>query len=79
VLVPEHPNKEIREAILYAERRGWVFVKAGPRSHLHGRLFCPLRDREGHIVGVQSTPKNPMAHARRIRRAVDRCDHQAQE
>ena len=39
-----HPNKHIREAIQYAEHCGWTFVKAGPRSHLYGRLFCPRRD-----------------------------------
>lgn len=70
-----HPNKHIRDAIKYAEQHGWTFVKAGPRSHLYGRLFCPRRDPEGHIFGVQSTPRVPEHHASGIRRAVDRCDH----
>ena len=70
-----HPNKHIREAIGYAEENGWTFVPAGPRSHLYGRLFCPRRDRYGHIFGVQCTPRIPEHHAREIRRAVDRCDH----
>ncbi|MBC8876853.1 MAG: hypothetical protein H8E44_46085 [Planctomycetes bacterium] len=71
----KHPNKHIRQAIEYAEQNGWTFVKAGPRSHLFGRLYCPRRDPDGHIFGVQSTPRVPENHARDIRRAVDRCEH----
>lgn len=72
----EHPNKHIRDAIRYAEDNGWSFMKAGPRAHVFGMLLCPLRSREGHRVRVDSTPRHPEAHAQRIRRAVDRCDHE---
>lgn len=71
----EHPNKNIREAIRYAEQYGWTFVKASSRAHIYGQLFCPRRDRDGHIIRVHSTPTNPENHARKICRAVDNCDH----
>jgi hypothetical protein len=45
-----HPNKHIREAIEYAEQRGWEFVKAGARAHSFGALYCPHRERDGCIL-----------------------------
>jgi hypothetical protein len=44
-----------------------------------GRLFCPHADRDGCQVGVYGTPRDGDAHARQIRRAVDRCPHQKME
>lgn len=74
-MTPRHPNKDIREAIEYAVSKGWRVEKAGPRAHPWGHLYCPERSREGHIIRVWSTPKNPQNHARDIRTAVDRCEH----
>ena len=70
---PRHPNKHIEKAIQYAEAIGWT-VKT-PASHAWGRLFCPLRTRDGCIVSVWSTPRVPENHARHIRREVDLCPH----
>ncbi len=70
-----HPNKHIREAIKYATDCGWRVVKAGGRAHIWGTLLCPLREREGCYFRVHSTPRNPETHARRIRQAVDDCQH----
>ncbi|MDA1049533.1 MAG: hypothetical protein O3C40_03515 [Planctomycetota bacterium] len=70
-----HPNKHIREAIEYAEQHGWTFVKASARAHIYGTLYCPLRTRDGHRQPVYSTPRSPENHARRIREAVNNCDH----
>lgn len=70
-----HPSKPIREAIEYAEANGWTFAKAGPRAHIFGTLYCPLRTRDGHRQPVFSTPRSPENHARRIREAVDKCEH----
>ena len=70
-----HPDKEIREAIEYAENNGWTFVKSGPRAYCYGRLYCPASSRGGCIVSVYSTPKNPGRHARHIRSEVDKCPH----
>jgi hypothetical protein len=70
---PRHPNKEIEEAVAYAEAHGWEFVRQG--SHAWGILHCPERSREGHRFNVHSTPRNPYRHAEKIRRAVDRCTH----
>jgi hypothetical protein len=69
----KHPNKHIREAIEYAENHGWRFVKSAPRAHSFGKLYCPQPG--GCIEFVRSTPRNPEAHARDLRRAVDRCPH----
>jgi hypothetical protein len=71
---PRHPNKEIEAAVAYAEAHGWEYVRKG--SHAWGVLHCPRRGRDGHRKSVWSTPRNPFAHAKDIRKAVDSCDHQ---
>ena len=71
----KHQNKHIREAIAYAESRGWTFHKAGPRAHIYGEIYCPEHNRAGCKYGINSTPRNPQNHARKIRRAVDGCPH----
>ena len=71
----DHPNKHIREAIEYAEGKGWEFVKAGGHAHIFGTLYCPRRARDGHRTPVYSTPKNPENHAKWIIHRVDRCNH----
>jgi hypothetical protein len=68
-----HPNKEIEQAVSYAEAHGWAFVRQG--AHAWGILHCPERGRDGHRFSVWSTPRFPEAHARDLRRAVDRCQH----
>ncbi|MEO1527041.1 MAG: hypothetical protein AAFX06_16500 [Planctomycetota bacterium] len=62
-------NKHIREAIEYAESKGWRY-SGGGKSHTVGRLFCPGA---GCIVSVYGTPRSPENHARHIRRQVDGC------
>lgn len=70
-----HSNKHIRDAIRYAESKGWNVTKAGARAHIWGTLWCPQRTREGCRIRVMSTPRNPERHARDIHRNVDRCSH----
>ena len=69
----DRQNKHIREAIRYAEERGWTTTKAGPLAHLWGVILCPGGGRDGCRIRVMSTPRNPERHARDIRRVVDRC------
>lgn len=71
----KHPCKEIEQAIKYAEEQGWRFVKAGKSSHSWGRLLCPEDSRDGCIISLWSTPKNPENHAKQIRNEVDKCPH----
>ena len=72
-----HPNKHIEQAIQYAESLSWrVELSLG---HAWGRLLCPRSTREGCIVAVWSTPRNPENHARHIRREIDMCPHGQQE
>jgi hypothetical protein len=71
----DHSDKHIREAVRYAEGRGWRVVKSGGSAHVWGQLFCPEATREGCIIRVFSTPRNRQNHARKIRREVDKCPH----
>lgn len=71
----KHFNKEIEEAIQYAEHHGWTYKSSGKSSHAWRRLLCPLQSREGHQMSIWSTPKNTFYHAEQIRRFVDRCEH----
>ena len=66
-----HPNKEVEAAVSEAEAKGWTLKSQGH----WGRLYCPHADRDGCQVGVNGTPRIPEAHARQIKRAVDRCPH----
>jgi hypothetical protein len=70
---PRHPNKHIEKAIGYAEALGWRVEMS--KGHAWGHLLCPLRARDGCIIAVWSTPRNPENHARHIRRDVDLCQH----
>lgn len=70
-----HPNKEVEEAVEYAESKGWT---CRPMGHW-GRIFCPHNDRDGCQFGVNGTPRNADNHAKQIVRAVDRCPHQTKK
>lgn len=67
-----HPNKHIREALLYAEERGWKSRKSSSRAHAWGTIRCQYGHRTCWMA-IYSTPKNPENHARHIRRKVDKC------
>ncbi len=70
---PRHPDKHIEKAVRYAELLGWHVEMSD--GHAWGHILCPLRSRDGCIIGVWSTPRNPENHARHIRREVDVCPH----
>ena len=72
----KHFNKEIEQAIKYAESKQWRYLKAGKSAHAWGRLFCPLQNKDGCSMSVWSTPRDPNVHARQICRRVDTCPHQ---
>jgi hypothetical protein len=71
----KHFNKEIEVAVQYAESRGWRYKAVGRSAHAWGRLLCPLESREGCSMSVWSTPRDPVNHAKQIRRRVDSCLH----
>jgi hypothetical protein len=71
----KHQNKHIREAIRYAESKGWRVTKASARAHIWGTICCPESSREGCHIFVMSTPRDPEKHARDIKRDVDDCPH----
>ena len=71
----KHPNKDIEEAVKYAESMGWRYKASGDSAHAWGRLLCVLESREGCSMSIWSTPKNPFAHAEQIKRSVNRCPH----
>lgn len=65
-------NKDVFDAIAYAyHEKGFSIRKQG---HGYG-LYCPCGGRL-NFVRVDGTPRNPTWHARKIRRAVDRCPEQ---
>lgn len=69
-----HPDKDIEEAVAFAEEIGWRVVAV--KGHAWARLYCAHHDREGCKVSVWSTPRSGGDHARDIIRAVNRCPHQ---
>jgi len=71
----KHPNKEIEEAIVYAEQNRWIYKDSGKSAHAWGKLLCPLHTQEGHKVLIWSTPRSTFNHARQIKRSVDKCQH----
>jgi hypothetical protein len=73
--VPRHPSKVVRGTIEDALRRGWRLEKATGKGHAWGKLYCPLASREGCRFTVYGTPAIPEAHARDLRRTLDRCRH----
>jgi len=79
---PRHGNKAIENALAYAESEGWRIEKAS--GHAWGRLYCPWNDDvcrcgEFCIVSIWSTPRNPEAHARAIRRVIEGCTERGKE
>lgn len=71
---PRHPDKDIERTAKYAESLGWT-VKMSTHGHAWGHLYCPQSTREGCIISVWSTPRNPESHARRVQRGIDLCPH----
>lgn len=72
---PRHPKKEIEEAIVYVEQRGWRIEKSSARAKPWGVMYCPAAQRGGCKYSISSTPRVVEDEARRILRAVHRCPH----
>jgi len=76
----KHPDKELEEALQYAEKNGWLVEIGG--SHAWGKIYCPYNDKECRcgefcIASISSSPRNAGNHARQIKRLVDNCkNHQ---
>jgi hypothetical protein len=60
--VAKHSNKHIREALKYAEQRGWTIRKSSGRAHSWVVIYCSHGHRECWM-SIYSTPKNPEKHA----------------
>lgn len=56
---PAHPDKDIEDAVTYAEGKGWRYEKPGKSAHPWGKLFCPsgLRN-DCPMLLVWSTPRD---------------------
>lgn len=72
----KHSRKDIEQAIVYAEERGWRIEVGG--GHAWGKMYCPYNDQECRcgefcVASIWSTPKNSMNHAKQIKRIVDNC------
>ncbi|MGQ0805942.1 MAG: hypothetical protein ACT4PI_19065 [Actinomycetota bacterium] len=67
-----HPKKEVEAALQYAEAREWAVEQLkARRGHAWGVAKCARTC----IVWINSTPRNPGTHAKKIVRAVGRCPH----
>lgn len=81
----QHKNKHIESALKYAESEGWtVEPNSGGSSHPWATVKCPYNKktcRNGMWCrfGVWGTPGNPEDFARRIIKAVDKCEAHKQE
>jgi hypothetical protein len=62
--------------VQHAESLGWRVFLGG--SHSWGSLYCPHQQRDGCKIHVDSTPRNPEGHARKLMALIGRCQH-AQE
>lgn len=73
LMAGNHPNKEIREALEFAEAHDWRVEKSkGGHSKNWGTMKCPHPDLCWFTIN--STPRNPQAEANRLRRNVIRCE-----
>jgi hypothetical protein len=73
--MPKHPKKDIEDAIQYALVLGWRYKQAGNSSHAWGRLLCCLADPRGCSISIWSSPRDPVNHAKQIKRKVMSCPH----
>ena len=74
-----HQNKDVEAAIKLLEDDGWRVVSRS--GHPWGVARCGASRRGGCQVTIYSTPANPAAHARELRRAIQLCppEHKTQE
>jgi hypothetical protein len=74
-----HPNKEVEEALQYAEKNNWRVEKSkGSSSHAWGRIYCPTKDHpcissDRCVTSIWSTPASPANHAKQLKRLIKRC------
>jgi hypothetical protein len=73
----KHSNKEIRDALDFAEKNGWTIEKS-KKGHAWGVMYCPNNDSECRcgihcMTSIWSTPKSPSNHARQLKRIVEGC------
>jgi hypothetical protein len=66
-----HPDKDIRKAIRDARHAGWTVEKATGAGHRWGTVSCG----HGCAVALASTPRRPGDIAKRVREAVEHCEH----
>lgn len=70
-----HPKKDVEKSVQYAEEHHFV-VEVVYHGHVWGVLRCKSRI---CILRVAGTPKNEGNEAQRIRRFVDRCEHEEKD
>ncbi|MGL6030301.1 MAG: hypothetical protein ACRC0B_04800 [Legionella sp.] len=83
MVIPVHPDKDIRKAISDAIQNSWEFKKLGIGGHSHawGLLTCPAKDNSRPVsewckqLIIYGTPRNPSAIAKRILSYVKKCQH----
>ncbi|MDE2977517.1 MAG: hypothetical protein OXU63_08345 [Acidobacteriota bacterium] len=69
-----HPKKEVEAAVREAEKAGWT-VTLNRRGYRWGVMKCGEASRSGCRESIWSTPRDPVNHAKRLRRVIKRCPH----
>lgn len=75
-----HKNKHVEAALKYAESQGWSVVPtAGGSAHPWATVKCPYNKRTCRggiwcLFGVWGTPASPEDFAKKIIKAVDKCE-----
>ena len=73
-----HPDRDVENALKYAEQHGWRIHVLSGHAHAWGRMYwpdeCMRCGRPRHrMLSVASTLRNAPDHAADLRRSVRRC------
>ncbi len=73
-----HPNKEIEAVVRKLELGGWR-IEMSKKGHIWGKALCPMANRDGCMIGIQSTPRNAENHAKTILKKYHKCACESDE
>jgi hypothetical protein len=73
-----HPNAEIEPPSNGPRHMVGATSRLGIARIAGEDCSAPRADRTGCRISINSTPKNPSDHARRIRQKVDKCRHRVE-
>ena len=69
-----HPKKDVEGALVEAEAAGWRITPTSS-GHRWDIMDCGEEKRVRCQASIWSTPRNPVDHAKQLRRLIGRCPH----